>query len=209
MSSGSSSGDVSNISLVFLQNEIKNMNEKIIEIITSNRNLKKHVDVLTCENDNLFDLICDAEIQRNNLDQYSHRNNIEIRYIPEEVNKRNIEHYVLKLMESIGVKLQSYDLVAVHRIGKFQQGIPRNVIIRFINRKYAFTCLRNSKKVVASNNPEYKKLFILENLCPANKNIFNYLYKLKKKRIKLDMCGHIMGRYILKNLTGMMTSVKR
>ena len=88
MSSGSSSRDVSDISLVFLQNEIKNMNEKIIEIITNNRNLKKHVDVLTRENDNLFDLIYDAEIQRNNLDQYSHRNNIEIRYIPEGVNKK-------------------------------------------------------------------------------------------------------------------------
>ena len=61
-------------------------------------------------------------------------------------------------MESIEVKLQSYDLVAVHRIVKFQQGIPRNVIIRFINRKYAFTCLRNSKKLATSNNPEYKKI---------------------------------------------------
>ena len=83
MSTGSSSGDVSDISLVYLQSEIKNMNEKIIEIITNNRNLKKRVDELTCENDTLFDFIYDAEIQINNLDQYSRRNNIEIRNIPE------------------------------------------------------------------------------------------------------------------------------
>ena len=81
-------------------------------------------------------------------------------------------------MESIGVKLQSYDLVAVHCVGK---GKNRNVIIRFINRKYAFTGLRNSKKLATSNNPDYKKLYIIENLCQANKSIFNYLYKLKKE----------------------------
>ena len=133
------------------------MNEKIIEMITNNRNLKKCVDELTCENNTLFDFIYGAEIQINNLDQYSPRNNIEIWNIPEKINQRNIEQYVLKLMESIRVKLQSYDLVVVHRVGKFDQGKNRNVIIRFINRKYAFTFLHNIKKLATSNNPEYKK----------------------------------------------------
>ena len=31
-----------------------------------------------------------------------------------------------------------------------------------------------------SANVEYKKLYFVENLCPANKKIFNKLYKLKK-----------------------------
>ena len=50
-------------------------------------------------------------------------------------------------MVSIGINLQSYDLVAVHRIGKFIEGKYRNVIVRFVNRKNAFVCLRNSKKL--------------------------------------------------------------
>ena len=90
-----------------------------------------------------------------------------------------LEVYILKVMESIGIILQSYDLVAVHRIGKFSHGKNRNVIIRFVNRKYAYLCLRDSKKL--KKHAEYKKFFIIENLCPSNKNIFNFLYKLKKQ----------------------------
>ena len=75
--------------------------------------------------------------------------------------------------------MQSYDLVAVYRIGKFIQGKHRNVIVRFINRKNAFSCLKHSSKLAKSGITEYRKLFITEK-CPANKQIFNYLYKLKK-----------------------------
>ena len=83
-------------------------------------------------------------------------------------------------MGSIGVHLESYDLVAVHRIGKYTRGKNRNVIIRFINRKNSYLCLRDHKKLKKSNNNEFKKLYIIENLCPMNKSIFNFLYKLKK-----------------------------
>ena len=85
------------------------------------------------------------------------------------------------MLDSIDIKLQSYDLVAVHRIGKFISGKNRSVIVRFINRKNAYYCLRNSKKLAGSSNHEYKKLFIIENLCYWNKKIFNYLYRLKKE----------------------------
>ena len=126
-------------------------------------------------------MLYSIEIQSNNLDQYSRRSNIEIRNIPENITQRNLENYVLKVMVSIGINLQSYDLVAVHRLGKFVVNKNRNVIVRFINRKNAFACLRNSKKLATSNSHEYRKLFIIENLCPSNKKIFSYLYKLKKE----------------------------
>ena len=104
---------------------------------------------------------------------------MEIKNIPEKINQSNLENQVLKLCESIGVKLQSYDLVAVHRIGKFFHGKNRNVIVRFVNRKNAFSCLKNNKYLAKSNT--YKNIYITENLCPTNKKIFNYLYKLKKE----------------------------
>ena len=63
----------------------------------------------------------------------THRNNVELQNISENIKQHNIESYVLKIFESIGIKIQSYDLVAVHRIGKFVHGKHRNVIVRFIN----------------------------------------------------------------------------
>ena len=126
-------------------------------------------------------MLHNIEIQSNNLDQYSQRSNIEIRNIPENITQRNLENYVLKLMVSIGINLQSYDLVAVHRLDKFVENKNRNVIVCFINRKNVFTCLHNSKKLATSNSHEYRKLFIIENLYPSNKKIFSYVYKLKKE----------------------------
>ena len=166
--------------LANLQKEISNINEKLNEVISNNSNLKKDLKILTAENIELYDLIYDIEHQTNTLNQYTRRENIEIRNIPERINQRNVEQYVLEVLESIGIKLVPYDLVAVHRLGKFIEGKNRNVIVRFVNRKNAFSCLRNAKKLAISNTHEYKKLYIIENLCPTYKKIFNYLYKLKK-----------------------------
>ena len=181
-------GGVDVASLNLVRKEIQNINEKMNEIIINNRGLKKEIIELRVENNNLYDSLYDIEIQLNNLDQYSRRSNIEIRNISENINQFNLEKYVLKVLDSIDIKLQSYDLVAVHRIGKFISGKNRSVIVRFINRrtrfinrKNAYYCLRNSKKLAGSSNHEYKKLFIIENLCYSNKKIFNYLYRLKKE----------------------------
>ena len=55
----------------------------------------------------------------NNLNQYTRRENVEIKNISESIVQRHLEVYVLKVFQSIGVKLESYDLVAVHRGGKY------------------------------------------------------------------------------------------
>ncbi len=81
-------------------------------------------------------------------------------------------------MKSIGLNVPAYQIVGVHRIGKKRPNRPRNVIVRFINRKNAFTLLKNKKKL---NTGQYKRYFIIENLCPYNKRIFNKLYKYKKE----------------------------
>ena len=167
-------------SLIHLQEEINIIKEKINQILINNRNLKDRIYELTSDNNILFNTIYDIEVNLSHVDQYSRRSNVEICNIPEKINQRNIEIYVLKVMESIGVRLQSFDLVAVHRVGKFRRGKNRNVIVRFINRKNAYQCLRNNNKLKNSVHPEYKKLFFIENLCPTNKNIFNFLYKMKK-----------------------------
>ena len=117
MSSGSSKVD-EGTSLVHLQEDIKIIKEHIKDIIFNNRSLKKRISELTRENEDLHDCIYNNEVNISNLDQYSRRSNVEIKNISEKVNQGNIENYVLKLFESIGTKLVSHDLVAVHRIGK-------------------------------------------------------------------------------------------
>ena len=157
--------DGGNVTLHHLQ-QINIINEKLNEIILNNRSLKKEIGEFTVENDNLYDLLYNVELQSNHLDQYSRRSNIKIRNISEKVSQRHIENYVLKVVVSIGINLQSYDLVAVHRIGKFIEMLS-----------FVYATAKNLRFPVPMN---IRKLFIIENLCPSNRRIFSYLYKLKK-----------------------------
>ena len=167
---------------VILKQETRLIRDMLNDVILNNRSLKKNIQSLTDENKYLHDSLYDMEVHYNNLNQYTRRNNIEITNISEKITQRSLEEYVLKVMKSLDVNIVSYDLVAVHRLGKFVVGKNRNVIVRFVNRKNAFTCLRNLKKLNSSNTPEYRKLYIVENLCPSYRKIFNYLYKMKKEQ---------------------------
>ena len=136
---------------------------------------------LTEENEDIYDKFYDLEKYVSEIDQYSRRNNVEFRNIPENIGIDDIEKHIIKVLGSIGVTVVSYDIVAVHRLGKSTANKNRSVIVRFLNRKQAYACLKNSKKLSTSTIPSMKKIFITENLCPSNKNLFSYLYKLKKE----------------------------
>lgn len=75
-------------------------------------------------------------------DVYSRRNNVEFCNIPENVSDDRLEEHIIKILKSINVDINSYDIVAVHRIGKKLNNRSRNVIIRFVNRKDAYRCLK-------------------------------------------------------------------
>ena len=96
-----------------------------------------------------------------------------------------MEPTVLKILQCIDVDVTSYKLVAVHRLGKPRQGVTRNVIVRFINRKDAISCLKNKKKLpkARSLGNDFNRIYIIENLCPDNKQIFDKCYKLKSSNI--------------------------
>ena len=126
------------------------------------------------------DKIYDTEVRFNRSNQYSQRKNVEIHNIPESIMQKDLEQYVIAVLSSIGVILESYDIVATHRIGDKQNGKSRKVIVRFVNRKNAYHSIKNRKKLRNSNTQQYKKHFITENLCPEFQQFFNKLYKLKK-----------------------------
>ena len=89
-----------------------------------------------------------------NQDIYSRRSNIEFCNIPETVQQNDLEAYIVKMLNVAKIKVQSYDIVAVHRLGKFVSGRNRNVIVRFINRKNTYKCFGLGKKL--SLLAEYK-----------------------------------------------------
>ena len=74
------------------------------------------------------------------------RENVEIHNVPELIEQKSLEKHVLAALPSINVQLQSYDIIAVHRIGKKISRKNRKVLVRFVNHKNAFRCLKNNKK---------------------------------------------------------------
>ena len=142
--------------------------------------LKHSVKILKSEKDKL-------EQELNNLNAYSRRNNIEIRNIPEIVKDDALEDHCLKVFKLLNLDVTSYDIVAVHRTGKFSRGRNRPVIIRFVNRKHAYHALDNANHLFYTI---YKKYFITENLCPTYRNTFNILYKGKKKGTISDVWSY-------------------
>ena len=165
--------------LTVLQKDIDDLSSRLTGVILNNSVLNKRLNELTDEYYSLYEKLDELDMYIVNLDQYSRRNNIELRNIPENIT--SLETHVINVLASIDITVNSYDIVAVHRLGKPNKNYTRSVIVRFVNRKFAYSALEKSKKLNKSNNKEYKRIFITENLCPTNRNIFNHLYKLKKE----------------------------
>ena len=104
----------------------------------------------------------DLEIQNNNVDQYSRRNNVEISGIPQSVSDNQLEEKVIDLLKTTDVNITSNGIEACHRLGKKK----KNVIARVINRKHCLKALRNKKKLKSiDKNP------ISETLLPVNSKL--------------------------------------
>ena len=155
---------------------VDKMQTDIDTLAINNRTQSNFISNLSKDNKLLNDRLQKSEIELLNLSQYSRRQNIELSGVPENISQRHLENHVLEVLASIGIHLQSYDLVAVHRLGKFIKNKNRNVIIRFINRKNAYTAIQYSWKLSKSK----LKYYINENMCHANRQIFNKCYRLKK-----------------------------
>ena len=163
-----------------LASGFEEMNNNFTEILLQNKNLKKDIKNLTVENKYIQNSLYLLELRLNEISQYSRRENVEFHNIPDSIPQINLEKYIIDILHSVNVFIESYDIAAVHRIGKKIDGKCRKVIVRFINRKNASHCIKNSKQLKKSQNTKYKKFFITENLCPEYRKMFNKLYRLKK-----------------------------
>ena len=125
---------------VRITNLEKRMDDLLVEMETVKKNnisLSQQLKDLTLCSDDIYDTVYELENQLNDLNQYSRRENVEMQQIPESVEQKDLEMYVIELLKSIKVDISSYDLVAVHRLGKQSPHKTRVIIVRFVNRKSA------------------------------------------------------------------------
>ena len=79
----------------------------------------------------LEDKILRIEIAKNNHDQYTRHNNIEIKGIPGTVKDKHLENKVIDIDAS--------DIEDCHRLGN---STPKNTIVCFVNRKFCKNALQ-------------------------------------------------------------------
>ena len=156
--------------------DLKETNSNIANLIINNRNQKKEISNLRKYNKSYKNSLHLLELDFLNHSQYSRRENIEISNVPETILQRDLENHIIIVLRSIGIEVYSYDIVGVHRLGRYNEGTNRNVIIKFINRKNAYKALELNWKLDKSKFNYYFN----ENMCPRNRSIFNKCYRLKK-----------------------------
>ena len=118
------------------------------------------------------------------LAQYGRRESIEILNIPKSVGINQLEGKAIEILGNIGVVVQPKDIVAVHRLRDPGNGKAPSTIIRFVNRKHAFLSLKNKKKLINCEEiMGLRHLFMVENLCPTYKHLFEKCKKLKQNNI--------------------------
>ena len=85
-------------------NQVINLKDIIVKNLQDeNKRLKTKVNVL--ENK-----IIDLEIQNNNVDQYSRRNNVVISGIPQSVSGNQLEEKVVDILKAIDVNIISNEI---------------------------------------------------------------------------------------------------
>ena len=191
---------ISDVEKLMIQNsslvgEIKQLWAKMEDLSSEVRLLKKEKDELV------------AEV--NDLNAYNRRSNIELRNISESVKDDKLEEYCLDVLAKMEMDLSSYEIVACHRLGKFQRNKTRSVILRFTNRKYAYDAIYYQSSL---KKTKFEKIFITENLCPTHRKIFGILYKAFKGR-KIDSVwthhGFVCARMEAKGERFKITSIEQ
>ena len=193
-----------------LTNTVALLVTKVNDLEATTKTLKEMVNMLALNNESKHKKIISLEkklvktneeltyqkIEANQLNQYGRREHIELVGIKEAISQKDIEQFVIDLLSEIRVEVTKKDIVAVHRLGKVRRGKNRNVIVKFVNRKDARLAYRSRYKLKKMKVQKFKNIFMIENLCPEHRVIFNRLYKLFKQNIIYDVWtlnGHVFA----------------
>lgn len=111
----------------------------------------------------------------NDIEQYSRIRNVEIKGV-EEVRNENLKEIMTAISDKIGVRLESKDIEAIHRVNNRKEKEPRDIIVQFKSREIKENLLLNRREKVKSNLVTKGKndnmIYINEHLTQHNKLIF-------------------------------------
>lgn len=172
---------ISTDSVIQLQSMVNEIKSEVQQLLINNRIMKNDLVELNGVNLSLKHSIYEIEKNLIRSNQYSRRENLEFMNFPESLPQWKLESTLVNIFEAMNLSIYSYDIVAVHRVGKRSRN-PRNVIIRFINRKDAIRVMNQRyyfEKEAAKLG--FKNVSTVESLCPENRRIFNKCYRLKKE----------------------------
>ena len=179
------------------ENDNKTISERLLEIernelqfYTLINSLKSNLENSRNENDQLRKRVVDLEKDLARIDQYGRRQNVEIAGIPNTVSDKALEKEVIKILHHIGMYwIDSYSIVACHRIGGKDRSGSKNVIVRFLHRKDSEATIKRKREFSRCKDIGYEHLFISENLCPAFRSVLKDLTNLKRE-------GHIEAVWV-------------
>ena len=132
------------------------------------------------------------------LDQYIRRENVEIHNIPDRITQEDLEPYVLRIFECMGIKdISSYSIAACHRLAPRPGLQSKPVIIRFVNRKDAQT-IRQFKYTLRTKAMPFDNLYITENLIRPRRCFYEKLREMKRHN-EISECWTYNGKIMFRD----------
>lgn len=150
-------------------------------------------------------LICQLRLDFNEREQDFLANDLEIRNIPEE-NSENPTNLIIKVADSLGLKLENREIVSAERIGKsFINAVnrkepvylrPRTLVVRLARRELRDEFLNKTRTANTgdrNNLGKGQRFFINERLTKFNRKLF-WLARKNKWQFVWTKRGHILAR---------------
>lgn len=160
-------------SQAFISNQYDDLDIKINTILS----LQTKVNVLEATLNEKDLRIRQLEQRLAKQEQYSRRNQLEIRQADQKENE-NVEDLVISIAKKLDVNLMKTDIEAAHRL-KSAPGKTPAIIVQTSSRKMRDQILNQKKKIITNNDifgNGSGRIYIGESLCPYYKNL---LWKAK------------------------------
>ena len=125
------------------------------------------------------------KIERNThrLEQYSHRECIEIAGVLNSITNDLLKEHVIVIFEKLGVVMEPMDIVVFHRLGE-----SGRVLVKLLNRKDAQNVLKEKNKLRSINlyddntdTNNKRKIFINQSLCPYYRKLYGMVKDLNNE----------------------------
>ena len=155
----------------------------IADLKSGFRRLESELSISRSVNSKLCDTVTSLKRQCWANNQYTRRECLEITGLPENTENGNLEDLTLKVLNEIGVNIDSRNVEDCHWVKT--QG-PKKVIIKFSRRKDANKVRTDKKKLKGKNLTSLginKPIYISDSLCTYYKKIWTKCKKLHDNQV--------------------------